>query len=216
MSKIIDYLVPSGVTRCDMNRLSSRFIGSMSYASSVDDAREFIRTIQGKYPDASHHVPAFIIGQDASQTTHCSDAGEPAGSAGRPMLAVLQGSGLRDVVVVVSRYFGGTKLGIGGLVRAYGDTVRILVGETKRAKKIKAVTMRIEFDYPFVDRVRTLVEVNSGQVQSEKFEVKVTMISILPLDTREKFHQSLTNLTGGTASETQLDDVEILVPVNTG
>ncbi|HKZ44520.1 MAG TPA: YigZ family protein [Anaerolineales bacterium] len=196
--------------------MSSRFIGSLAYASSVEDARDYVRTIQGEYPDASHHVPAYIIGHDVTQVTHCSDAGEPSGSAGRPILAVLQGSGLGDVVVVVTRYFGGTKLGIGGLVRAYGDTVRKLIAETKRAWKVSAITMKIEFDYPFVDRVRSLVASNSGQIRSEGFEVKVNMTAILPLETRENFEHGLSDLTSGTAAITKLDAVELLVPIVTG
>ena len=112
------FLVPAYEIRRETLVANSKFITTIAPARSVEEARILINKVQKEFPDASHHVTAFIIGYGVSQTAHCSDAGEPAGSAGRPTLAVLQGSGLGDVVVVISRYFGGTKLGVGGLVRA--------------------------------------------------------------------------------------------------
>ncbi|MFN2216929.1 MAG: IMPACT family protein [Anaerolineales bacterium] len=209
-------IVPAGKTSCELIVSKSRFIGSMDYASSIDEAREFIRSIQADFPDASHHVPAFIIGHEATRITHCSDAGEPAGSSGRPALAVLEGSGLGDVVVVVTRYFGGTKLGIGGLVRAYGDTVRELVAKTKRAQKVSAMAMKLKFTYPYVERIRSLILDNSGQVISEEFEVGVITEAMIPINNLDNFENQLANLTGGAASVTRLDELEVLVPINSG
>jgi len=205
--------VPAGETRSDLYVQRSRFIGSLEQVSSVDEARAYIRTIQKEFPDASHHVPAFIIGHGATQIAHCSDAGEPSGSAGRPILAVLQGSGLGDVIVVITRYFGGTKLGIGGLVRAYGDSARDLVAKTKRAQKVRAITVTINFDYPFVDRIRSMVVANSGQIKEESFEVHVMMTAILPISILEDFENKLSELTNGTANMTKMEYIEVLVPL---
>ena len=209
-------IVPSGITRNNLNVQRSRFIGSMTHTSSVEEARAYIHTIQKEFRDASHHVPAYIIGHGASQVTHCSDAGEPSGSAGRPTLAVLQGSGLGDVVVVITRYFGGTKLGIGGLVRAYGDSVRDLIAKTKRAQKVKALTVTINFGYPYVDRIRSMVTANSGHIREESFEVNVMMKAILPVSILEDFDDKLSELTNGTAKMTKLEFVEVLVPLGNG
>jgi uncharacterized YigZ family protein len=209
-------IVPTGKNRNDLNVRRSRFIGSLAHVPSVDEARAFIRTIQKEFPDASHHVPAFIIGHGATQVTHCSDAGEPSGSAGRPILAVLQGSGLGDVVVVITRYFGGTKLGIGGLVRAYGDSVRDLIANTKRAQKVRAMNVTINYDYPFVDRIRSMVVANSGQIKAESFEVNVMMTANLPVSILEDFEDKLSELTNGTANMTKMEFVDVLVPLGAG
>ncbi len=109
---------------------NSRFIAHLAPAASVEEAKAFIDQIRAEYADATHNVPAYVIGYGASVTAHCNDDGEPAGTAGRPILAVLQGSGLGDVVLVVTRYFGGTKLGTGGLVRAYTEAAQAVLAVT--------------------------------------------------------------------------------------
>ncbi|MFN2122854.1 MAG: IMPACT family protein, partial [Candidatus Promineifilaceae bacterium] len=121
------YPIPAQETREEIRVSNSRFIATAAPVFSVDEAKEFIKKIKAEFSDASHNVPAFLVGYGPSVTAHCSDDGEPSGTAGRPMLAVLQGSGLGDIAVVVTRYFGGTKLGTGGLVRAYGDAVKVIL-----------------------------------------------------------------------------------------
>ena len=120
----IQGLIPSGSARIELRVVNSRFIGSAGPAHSVEQAKAFITAIRAEMPDASHHVYAYIIGHGATTTLGMSDDGEPSGTAGRPALAILRGSGLGDVVLVITRYFGGTLLGTGGLVHAYGDTAR--------------------------------------------------------------------------------------------
>ena len=108
------YPIPAEETRTEIRVSNSRFIATAAPAFSVKEARAFIDRIKAEFRDASHNVPAFVIGFGPSVTAHCNDDGEPSGTAGRPILAVLQGSGLGDIAVVVTRYFGGTKLGTGG------------------------------------------------------------------------------------------------------
>ena len=115
------YPIPEKFTETEITVVNSRFIASAAPVFSNDEARAFINSVKERFPDATHHVPAYVIGYGNSVSAYCTDDGEPSGSAGRPLLAVVQGSGLGDICVVVTRYFGGTKLGIGGLVRAYGD-----------------------------------------------------------------------------------------------
>ncbi|UCC52815.1 MAG: YigZ family protein, partial [Anaerolineaceae bacterium] len=118
------YPIPAAERRTEIRVSNSRFIVTAAPAFTVEEAKAFIKRIKAEFKDASVNVPAYVIGYGPSVTAHCNDDGEPSGTAGRPMLAVLQGSGLGDIVAVVTRYFGGTKLGTGGLVRAYGDAVK--------------------------------------------------------------------------------------------
>jgi uncharacterized YigZ family protein len=113
------YPVPLKEIRRELIVVNSRFVATLAPVMSVEEAKAFIARIRGEFSDASHNVPAYLVGGGDSLIEHCSDDGEPSGTAGRPALAVLKGSGLGDVAVVVTRYFGGTKLGTGGLVRAY-------------------------------------------------------------------------------------------------
>jgi uncharacterized YigZ family protein len=120
------YTIPARETRAEIKVVNSRFVATVAPVFSVDAAKAFIARVRREFADATHNVPAYLIGHGASVIAHCNDDGEPSGTAGRPALAVLRGSGLGDVAVVVTRYFGGTKLGTGGLVRAYSGAVRAL------------------------------------------------------------------------------------------
>ena len=106
-------LIPAREARVEMRVVNSRFIATAGPVFSVEEAKAFVARIKQEFADASHNVPAYLVGHGATVTAHCTDDGEPAGTAGRPVLAVLRGSGLGDVAVVVTRYFGGTKLEIG-------------------------------------------------------------------------------------------------------
>jgi putative IMPACT (imprinted ancient) family translation regulator len=149
-----------------------------------------------------------------SKVAHCSDAGEPAGSAGRPVLAVLQGSNLGDVVLVVTRYFGGTKLGVGGLVRAYGDAARVVVKDVPRASKVRAHTIMLAYAYPFVERMRQLISIHVGQVIDENFGSDVTMTARFPVDNLPGFEQDLAELSSGNTHIEILETADVLLPVD--
>src|SRR5262245_55787241 len=106
--------VPAARARAEIRAANSRFIATAGPAESVDAARAFVAAVRAERPDATHHVYAYVIGHGATTTLGMSDDGEPSGTAGRPALAVLRGSGLGDAVLVITRYFGGTLLGTGG------------------------------------------------------------------------------------------------------
>lgn len=169
------YPIPAGEARAEIVVVNSRFIATAAPAFSVEEARAFIARIRAEFPDASHNVPAFLIGYGASVTAHCTDDGEPAGTAGRPALTVLQGSGLGDVVVVVTRYFGGTKLGTGGLVQAYTEAVKAVLEVLPRAEKIPTHTVMLACEYPLFERVRLLIQEHGGQTLDEDFGADVTI-----------------------------------------
>ncbi|HSQ25683.1 MAG TPA: YigZ family protein [Anaerolineales bacterium] len=169
------YRIPAGPARQEIEVLNSHFIASAAPAFSVEDARQFISQIKDEFKDATHNVPAFVIGSGASTISHCHDDGEPSGTAGRPALAVLSGSGYGDIVVVVTRYFGGTKLGTGGLVRAYSDAVRAVLAEITPAEKVLTHTVMLAFPYNWFERAKLLVTENQGEILDKTFAEDVTL-----------------------------------------
>lgn len=190
-------IVPARHIETQFTDHNSRFITNAGPAFSVEAAQAFIAKIKDKYPDATHHVPAYLIGHGSAIIAHCSDNGEPSGTAGRPALAVLQGSGIGDIVVVVTRYFGGTKLGTGGLVRAYSDSVRFTLEELPRAKKVSTTVLMFIIHYALYEQTKIIVNGHDGLVLDENFTADVTMSVRLPDSHLECFKKRMIQLTHG-------------------
>ena len=205
------YPVPAQQTRLELTVLNSRFIATLAPVLSVDEAKAFIARVKAEFPDASHNVPAYLVGYGDTVTAHCTDAGEPSGTAGRPMLAVLRGSGLGDVAVVVTRYFGGTLLGTGGLVRAYSDAVRLVVDSVPRAEKVLAHTVMLGFGYSYFERVRRLVAAHHGQILDEDFAAEVTLTARFAVEHLDAFQHALGELTEGRIRAEVVETGTILV-----
>ncbi len=127
-----NYSIPLNEIRREQKVMNSRFIATLAPVFSADEARAFVARIKKEFSDASHNVPAYIIGGGNTVTEFCSDDGEPSGTSGKPALAVLRGSGLGDVALVVTHYFGGTLLGTGGLVKAYTESAQMVVNAVGR------------------------------------------------------------------------------------
>jgi uncharacterized YigZ family protein len=191
------YPIPAKETRVEIMVVNSRFIATAAPVFSVDAAKAFISRIRDEFSDASHNVPTFLIGHGASVTAHCSDDGEPSGTAGRPALSVLRGSGLGDVAVVVTRYFGGTKLGTGGLVRAYSDAVREVLAVVPRAEKVPTHTVMVAIPYSFFERVRLAVAAHHGQILDEDFAADVTVTARFTVEHFPSFQDALRELSNG-------------------
>ncbi len=155
--------------------VNSKFIATASPVFNVKQAKAFIKRIRVEFDDASHNVPVYVVGHGSSITAHCSDDGEPSGTAGRPALAVLQGAGIGDVAIVITRYFGGTKLGTGGLVRAYSEAVRQILRVLPLAEKVPTVTVMMALPYSFFERVRIWVAEAHGEILDEDFAGDVTV-----------------------------------------
>lgn len=130
----------------------SRFLSYAMPVKSEDEARAFIASIKALNKQANHHPAAFSIG-DKGEVLWTSDDGEPAGTSGAPILSLLTGQGLSNIVIVVSRYFGGIKLGKGGLVRAYQDAAALALESSRIAMFYEGVTNTIEFDYTYLNRI---------------------------------------------------------------
>jgi len=190
-------IIPARRIEAEHFESNSRFLASGAPAFSVQEARDFIALIKNKYPDATHHVPAYIIGHGSSVTAHCTDDGEPSGTAGRPVLSVLKGSGLGDIVVVVTRYFGGTKLGTGGLVRAYSESVRLLLNKLPIARKVATTTLMFVVPYALFERTHLLINSHLGLVRDEVYGADVTLTVRLSDDQVATFKNRMIELTRG-------------------
>jgi len=190
-------LIPARRVETEFIDRNSRFITNAAPAFSVAEAQVFIDCIRDKYPDASHHVPVYIIGHGSATIAHCSDDGEPSGTAGRPALAVLQGSGLGDIVVVITRYFGGTKLGTGGLVRAYSDSMRMVLEELPLAKKVATTTVMFVVSYALFEPSKLMISNYDGLIIDQIFGADVTLTVRLVNEHLDSFKERMVNLTNG-------------------
>jgi uncharacterized YigZ family protein len=207
------YLIPASEARAEIEVLNSRFIASAAPVFSVEEARAFIARIKAEFSDASHNVPAFLIGGGASVIAHCNDDGEPSGTAGRPALAVLQGSGLGDAAVVITRYFGGTKLGTGGLVRAYGDATRAVLEILPRAERVTVSLVMLALPYPLFERVRLLARQQGGEILEEDFGADVTLTLRFRPENLAGFQEAINELSRGELQADLIETTEMIVPV---
>jgi uncharacterized YigZ family protein len=208
------YLLPAAEIRRELVVVNSRFIATLAPVFSVTEARAFISRVRAEFADASHNVPAFLVGGGESVIAHCSDDGEPSGAAGRPALAVLQGSGLGDVAVVVTRYFGGTQLGIGGLVRAYSQAVRTVVEAAPRAEKVLTHTVMVVIPYRLLERLRLLGRAHQGKILDEDFAADITLVMRFPVERLPAFQEALHELTNGAIQAEIIATSEIVIPIS--
>ncbi len=155
-----------GVSRAEFVIKKSRFVGLATSVTTEQGARDFIDNVKAELPNATHYCYAFSIGSGAKKLIRSSDAGEPANSAGKPILSAIGASGLCNVICVVTRYFGGIKLGIGGLIRAYGQTARECLKNAETAVYIPSVCLQIETPYAYVGAVVNLVARMKGRILS--------------------------------------------------
>jgi len=199
------HLVPAREERHEIKVSNSRFIATAGPAMSLDDAKSLVARIRREYPDATHHVMACVIGHGNSVTMHCNDDGEPSGTAGRPALAVLKGSSLGDVAVVVTRYYGGTNLGTGGLTRAYGDAVRAVLATLPRARKISTHTISVTVPYPCFERIRRLISIHHVQLINQEFGENVVLLARLDVTDFDLIQDALRDASGGQLQITILE-----------
>ena len=207
------YLIPAHEIRREHVQVNSRFISSLAPVFSTDEARAFIKRIRQEFPDASHNVPIYIIGGGNNVTDYCSDDGEPQGTAGRPALAVLRGSGLGDVALVITRYFGGTLLGTGGLVKAYTESAQLVVKDVPRARKLRVHIALLALPYNLLERIRLLAGRHHGAILAEEFAADITMTLRFPVDDYPAFQADLRELSSGSLQAESIETSEMLVPV---
>jgi uncharacterized YigZ family protein len=190
--------IPAGRARVEEVILRSRFISTAAPAATPAEARTFIAGIRAEFPDATHNCYAFIAGPPGSTAQiGMSDDGEPGGTAGRPMLAVLLGSGIGDIAVVVTRYFGGTKLGTGGLVRAYSGGVKAVLVVLPVCEKVSLMTLLASGPYRWITPVERLLPDFEANVTEQTFAADVTWRIALPEERAAALSAALIELSHG-------------------
>ena len=175
----------------------SEFLGYVAPVDAVDEAESFVDAICERHPDATHNVPAYRVRADPLREYE-SDAGEPTGSAGKPALNVLQQRDVENVVVVVTRYYGGTNLGVGGLARAYSRAVKEAVDDAGVVEERPHDRVAITVEYDDSGTVRGIVE--SADVEFEAtYEADVRFVVRVPADERESLCDRIRSATSGRA-----------------
>ena len=169
------YPVPAGPVDRELLINKSRFITWLRPVASREQAMAVIDEARARYPDASHHCYAYLLGNPASAQAAMNDDGEPSGTAGKPIFNVIQHKGMSDVLVVVSRYFGGVKLGAGGLVRAYAAAAEAVLAEVERVESVPQVSCRLEMGFPLEQRLRHWAEQNESEVLDVHYSQSVAM-----------------------------------------
>lgn len=198
MPTSVRYHVPRQRHRVEETIKRSRFVTTIAGTPTVEAAREFITQVRSEFGDASHNCWAYVIGSPGSTAQiGMSDDGEPHGTAGKPMLTVLLHSGVGDISVVVTRYFGGTLLGKGGLVKAYSGGVQLALESLSLVERIPSVELTIVLDYSKLTPFQRMLPDFEVELLSEEFGTDVTMLVKLPLEQKESFLSTITDMTHG-------------------
>jgi uncharacterized YigZ family protein len=172
-----EYITVQGISKSELDIKKSKFIGLLKSVTTEQEAFDFLRSVRTEYPDATHHCFAFIIGSGAKKISRSNDAGEPLNSAGKPILSAIESSDLNNVICVVVRYFGGIKLGVGGLIRAYGQTARECIQKAERIINVLSSDLHIQMSYKYMGAVISLVNRLKGKVISVDQGEKVLAVA---------------------------------------
>lgn len=189
----------------------SRFIANVRKVESEEEAVAFIEEMKKRYYDARHNCSAFVIGT-RGELTRCSDDGEPSGTAGRPMLEVLLGSEIRGIAAVVTRYFGGTLLGTGGLVRAYTQSLQEALKNCPTAMMKYGKRIQIDTDYNGIGKILYYMGQQGLVQESSEYTDKVRIVVLVPGEEASHFCKEVTELTAGRSKLEVLEEVFYPVP----
>lgn len=206
MSTPSRYPVPAAEFRQTEVISRSRFITTVAPAPSVGDAMDFINRMKAEFPDATHNCWAYLVGPPGSSARiGMSDDGEPHGTAGKPMLGMLLHGGIGDTAAVVTRYFGGTKLGTGGLVRAYGGCVQRALQAMTRSERVERVNLVVRMAYPDLEAVRGLAAEYEAIILDQSFGADVALNIMAPVEGQERLVAAILDGTRGRAIITDAD-----------
>lgn len=190
----------------EITEKKSRFIATVRPVESEDEAVSFINETKKKYWDARHNCSAFVIGK-RQELTRCSDDGEPAGTAGRPMLDVLLKENIHNAAVVVTRYFGGVLLGTGGLVRAYQQATKAGLSASEIIEKKEGAVLFIRTDYTGIGRLQYLFAQEKITVMDTAYEADVLVKAVIPENDKKRIEKTIIEQTNGTAKLEWGDEV---------
>lgn len=190
----------------EITEKKSRFIATVRPVESEEEAVSFINETKKKYWDARHNCSAFVIGK-RQELTRCSDDGEPAGTAGRPMLDVLLKKNIHNAAVVVTRYFGGVLLGTGGLVRAYQQATKAGLSASEIIEKKDGAVLFIRTDYTGIGRLQYLFAQEKLTVMDTAYEADVLVKAVIPENDKKRIEKTIIEQTNGTAKLEWGDEV---------
>jgi uncharacterized YigZ family protein len=192
------YKIPAAKYRTEEKIRQSKFIVTVAHATTEEDVKNFISAVKDEFSDATHNCWAYVAGPPGDTArVGMSDDGEPHGTAGKPILSVLLHSGIGEIVAVVTRYFGGVKLGTGGLVRAYSGSVKNALAGLSVKEKRDNIFLTVILDYSKVTAVKKMVESFNSQIVEENYEADVSFKIELPKSDEDSFSRAVTDLTGG-------------------
>lgn len=195
------FLIPATSVRYEQTIKNSQFISFIAHAHHPQAAHDFINKIRADYPDARHICWAFVAGKPKQTTLiSCSDDGEPAGTAGKPMLNVLLHSDIGEVVAVVVRYFGGIKLGTGGLVRAYSSSVTAALKQTPTCLKLAMHPFQLTAAYALEDSIRRSLADWQCQITGLEYSTELQINGLCPITAQSQLQQALADLGRGQIS----------------
>lgn len=191
------YPVPAEPIQTEIVINKSRFLSTVELATSVGGARERLAALRSEMASANHHVYAFRVGFGNTITEGMSDDGEPTGTAGPPTLAVLRGAGIGDILLVTARYFGGVKLGTGGLARAYTASAQEALRALKIELKVQRLTVGLEMPYTYYNLAKRLIAERNGTIKDEVFDEQVLVIVSFIAADLDRFTIELRERTAG-------------------
>ena len=197
ISQKICYKTVKKKAQAQLVEKKSKFISSVSPCENEEEALEFLKLIKSKYPDATHNVYAYVI--DENNIFRYSDDGEPGGTAGMPVLDTIRKEGLVDVIVVVTRYFGGTLLGTGGLVHAYGASARQGLVEAEIITRQMCNVVSVNDDYTLVGKIHSKISSENLILEDTIYANEVTFFVCTSIEDTEKFIMEVTDITNGRA-----------------
>lgn len=186
------YLAPGGEARAEIREKGSRFLAVVGPAADEAAARDLLAGLERELPGATHYCWAWRLGEPARERS--ADAGEPAGTAGMPILQVLRGAGLSDVMAVVVRWFGGTKLGKGGLARAYAAAAREALQTLPVVSRVPTVKLALEVPYDKVGAVKRLIRPPEVELESEEYAAAARLVLVVHEERREALREALADL----------------------
>lgn len=184
----------SGTNEIAINK--SRFIAHVKRVTNEAEAQDFIQSMKKEHWNATHNCSAYMIGE-RDEIQKANDDGEPNGTAGVPMLEVLKKRHLKDTCVVVTRYFGGIKLGAGGLIRAYGSAVTEGINAAGVVERTLTKVMAVHVDYTWLGKIENELRQSSYIIKDIEYEDKVSLFVYVPIESVQPFHEWITNITNG-------------------
>lgn len=208
----MDYRTIEKESSAEIVEKKSRFIAKLYPVSSEEEALEILEKTRKKYWDARHHCWAFVIGEE-QPLERCSDDGEPSGTAGKPILEVIRGEQLRNVLIIVTRYFGGTLLGTGGLVRAYTSSSKEAVMAADIVVKISGYRMKITTDYTGLGKIQYILAQRGITIEETEYTESVVITILIPQDEENSLIKELVEATNAQAQIERVEECRFSVSV---